>query len=84
MGCCWISGEGVEHDCTKAVRWYRKAAEQGHAGAQCNLGCCYFNGYGVKQNREEAVCWRRKAAEQGHAHAKEFLKLRERPGMAPA
>lgn len=28
-------------DKEEAVRWYRKAAEQGNAGAQCSLGNCY-------------------------------------------
>ena len=32
-------GRGVEQDDEQAVFWYRKAAEQGNARAQCNLGC---------------------------------------------
>ena len=31
-------GEGVTQDKEKAVQWYQKAAEQGHADAQYNLG----------------------------------------------
>ena len=46
---------------------YRKAAEQGHAEAQCQLGFCYACGTGVGQDFVEAVKWYRKAAEQGHA-----------------
>ncbi len=53
----------------EAVKWYRRAAEQGNATAQCNLGYCYDNGQGVEQNLEEAVKWYRKAAEQGNATA---------------
>ncbi|MCC8021972.1 MAG: hypothetical protein LIO63_08395, partial [Akkermansia sp.] len=34
LGNYWAFGEGVEHDCTAAARWWRKAAEQGHAKAQ--------------------------------------------------
>jgi len=30
----------------EAVRWWRKAAEQGHAAAQYNLGYTYNNGEG--------------------------------------
>ena len=64
---------GLEHydkkNYTEAVKWYRKAAEQGHAGAQNNLGVCYENGYGVTKDYYEAVKWYRKAAEQGHAQA---------------
>ncbi len=32
------NGEGVDKDYVEAVKWYRKAADQGHAGAQVNLG----------------------------------------------
>jgi TPR repeat protein len=56
------------------VKWFRKAAEQGHAPAQYNLGVCYYYGNGVPQNYREAVRWIRKAAEQGHADAIEGLK----------
>ena len=46
--------EGTSHynkgEYAEAVRWYRKAAEQGHARAQCNLGYCYANGQGVTKD----------------------------------
>ena len=68
----WFN-KGVEYynqgDYDKALKWYRKAAEQGLATAQCNLGWCYDNGRGVTQNYAEAAKWYRKAAEQGYAHA---------------
>ena len=65
---------GKPQDYAEAVKWYRKAAEQGYARAQYNLGVCYGNGKGVPKNRAEAVKWFRKAAEQGHERAKENLK----------
>ena len=34
----------------EAVEWYRQAAEQGSAAAQCNLGSCYLHGRGVEQS----------------------------------
>lgn len=34
-------GEGVQRDYTKAVIWYRKAAEQGVVSAQFDLGNKY-------------------------------------------
>ena len=52
-----------------AVKWYRKAAEQGNANAQCNLGICYAYERGVTKDLNEATKWFRKAAEQGHAEA---------------
>jgi Sel1 repeat len=53
----------------EAARWFRAAAEQGHAEAQVSLGMCFFDGKGVDKDRVEAVSWFRKAAEQGHAVA---------------
>ena len=54
---------------TEAVVWYRKAADQGYAGAQFELGRCFANGWGVTKDYNEAVRWFRKAADQGHAEA---------------
>ena len=54
---------------TEAVKWFRKAAEQGHAKAQCKLGWCYGSyGTGIHDG-SEALKWFRKAAEQGYAEA---------------
>ncbi len=41
LGWMYEKGQGVEQDYTKAVSWYRKAAEQGYAEAQFNLGLIY-------------------------------------------
>ena len=57
----------------EAVKWYRKAAEQGHATAQNNLGVCYDRGQGVEKNYTEAAKWYRKAAERGNASAQFHL-----------
>jgi TPR repeat protein len=51
------------------VRWYRLAADKGHAVAQCNLGNCYEFGGGVPKCEEDAVGWYWLAAGQGHARA---------------
>lgn len=53
----------------EAVRWYRLAADQGYASAQCYLGYCYHKGQGVIPSYSEAVKWYRLAAEQGNATA---------------
>jgi tetratricopeptide (TPR) repeat protein len=55
-----------KEDYEQAVKYFKQAAELGHAGAQCNLGVCYSYGRGVAQDDKEAVKWYRKAAEQGH------------------
>jgi len=57
----------------EAAKWYKKAAEQGHADAQLSLGDAYSNGKGVPEDKEEAVKWYRKAADQGHEFAQFFL-----------
>jgi len=47
----------VPQDYAEAVRWYRKAAEQGHTRAQTNLGLMYDSGQGVPQNYVLAHVW---------------------------
>jgi hypothetical protein len=63
----YANGQGVTKDDAEAVKWYRKAAEQGHAEAQANLGIMYQHGRGIPKDDAEAVKWYRKAAEQGQA-----------------
>ena len=73
----------VMKDDTKAAAWFRKAANQGHAGAQFNLAVVLENGCGAAQADAEARAWYEKAAAQGHlraqvnlgsrAHARLFL-----------
>ena len=38
LGTVYYEGRGVARDYAEAARWYRKAAEQGHASGQLNLG----------------------------------------------
>ena len=56
-----------------SIQSTRRAAEQGHAGAQYNLGVMYDEGEGVPQDYAEAAKWYRRAAEQGHAAAQNNL-----------
>ena len=57
------------------MKWYRMAADQGHAPAQCNLGGMYFEGQGVPENTSEALRWLHKAQVQGHDTAKQLIEL---------
>ncbi len=66
-------GEGVTQDYVQADTWYRKAAEQGHSGAQYMIGVNYDLGDGVTQDYAQAVFWYRKAAEQGNPNAQQCL-----------
>jgi TPR repeat protein len=56
-------------DYAKALRWYRKAADQGDAKAQGGLGTMYAKGRGAPRDYAEALRWYRKAADQGDATA---------------
>lgn len=67
------TGLWLYKDKAKAVKWYRKAAEQGSADAQTALGNCYRYGEGVEKNEVEAVTLFRKAAEQGSVDAQVAL-----------
>ena len=58
---------------SEAVKWFRKAAEQGDADAHTILGEMYEKGKGVRQDYAEAVKWYRKAAEQGDVDAQSNL-----------
>ena len=62
-------GEGMIGDDTEAARWFRLAAEQGHAGGQNYLGFCCHEGRGVARDHAEAVRWYRLAAAQGNTAA---------------
>jgi TPR repeat protein len=50
---------------TKIMRAWHKAADGGHAVAQCQLGYCYGKGKGVVKDAVAAAEWYAKAAAQG-------------------
>lgn len=67
----------MKKDMVKAVKWFRKAAEQGNAVAQCNLGWSCEDGDGIEKNLKKAVEWYRKAAQQGSKEAAKLLRKLE-------
>ena len=73
-------GLGVTKDLKEAVRWVRKAAEQGYVNGQVWLGVMYQHGEGVTRDYKEAVKWYRKAAMQGLAGAQWWLGTMYRDG----
>jgi len=75
------NGQGVPQDHAEALKWYRRAAEQGDAAAQYNLGQMYRTGQGVPQDHAEALKWYRRAAEQGDADAQHNLGFMYRNGQ---
>ena len=65
--------ERAENLRKKAVKFYRKAADKGHAEARYELALCYSTGIGVIKNRGQAASLYRLAAEQGHTEAQNSL-----------
>lgn len=61
-------------DSEEAVKWYRKAADQGHVKAQYELGICYLSNHGVRgrdkaKNEKKGMAWVLKSANRGYAPA---------------
>ena len=71
LGICFIKGRNVKENTKKAVKWYKKAADHGHAKAQYKLGLLYSSkSYSdVEQNWQTAAYWFEKASDQGYAKA---------------
>src|SRR5262245_21078259 len=76
MGLCYLRGNGVAQDQAEALRWFQKAAEQGHADAQYHLG---MNLWGLNDHVQAAHWWRM-ASDQGHAKAQARLALAYQSG----
>lgn len=72
LGGMYITGSGVTKDDAKAIEWYTKAAEQGHAEAQYYLSIILYGGDSHK-DRVKAIEWCTSAAEQRHVEAQSFL-----------
>jgi len=67
----YARGLGVPQDYAEAVRWYRLAADQGHASAQNNLGVMYATGEGVLQDYVQAHMWYNLAASRPNAEKRD-------------
>ncbi|MBR3688065.1 MAG: sel1 repeat family protein, partial [Lentisphaeria bacterium] len=74
LGNCYFNGWGVEENKEEAVKWYRKAAEQGNTYAMAALSGCYMLGEGVNENKAEGIKWLRKSAKLGNPESKKILK----------
>ena len=69
LGSCYYCGVGVAEDSEEAARCFRRAADQGHALAQCKLGWCYEIGEGVATDMHAAIRLYRLAAAQHQPRA---------------
>lgn len=66
---------------SKATRWFRRAAEAGHAASQYRLATLYELGHGAPKDMSQAEFWYRRAAEQGHVKAMHNLAVLAVPGQ---
>ncbi|HIG85781.1 MAG TPA: DUF3298 domain-containing protein [Planctomycetes bacterium] len=71
LGLMYGSGEGVLKDDKEAVKWYRKAANQGLADAQFMLGSIHHDGVGVLKDYVAAYAWYSLSAFIGDEDGKE-------------
>ena len=70
-------GAGVPLNYVEAEKWFRKAAEQGHAGSQVELGGKYFTGEGVPEDYAEAYAWYLLAKANGSENAGGLISVLE-------
>ena len=73
VGQAYLNGDGVPKDATKALEWFRKAAETGNVEGERNLGHAFALGQGTPVDLVEAYQWLSVAAGKGDKAAKEEL-----------
>lgn len=66
-------GMGEPQNKTEAIRWYKKASEQGDIDSQLALGWIYYTGNGVEKNLDESRKYYQRASEKGSKKAQEIL-----------
>ena len=71
----------ADEDHEEAIRWYVKAANQGHVSAQNKLGTYYMTGMGAPRDDKKAVELFAKAANQGLGDAQYNLGLMYNQGL---
>jgi uncharacterized protein len=70
LGAYFATGDWIgPKDEARAVEWYTKAAEQGHAESQYDLGLMMLKGEGTAKNTSKGMEWLMKSAEQGNDSA---------------
>ena len=75
IGQDYLEGKGTEQQLpvnerlSKAARWFRRAAENGHAPSQYRLATLYELGQGAPKDAAESMIWYERAAEKGHVKA---------------
>lgn len=82
LGVAYYEGSaGLEQSYPEALKWFRKAAAQGHAVAIYNIYISYLKGNGVEKDPVEEHKWALKAAEKGYADAQYNVGLNYEKGV---
>jgi uncharacterized protein len=76
----YTEGRGVRENDAEALKWFRRAADQGNASAQCKAGFMYLVGRGTTQDDNEAVKYFQMSADQGNADGQYLLGIMFRTG----
>ena len=77
VGHAYETGTGVKQDPKEAMRWYRKAVEQGHPKAFGLVGRLYGMGFGVKRDLVTANMYFQLGYRRGETHLSEFIETIE-------
>jgi TPR repeat protein len=82
LGVMYSTGIGMKMDKKEAVKWYRKAADQGHPVGQWNLAFMYVRGEGgLEKDYRKAWELFRKSAVQGYSDAQYDLGMMYLQGL---
>ena len=84
LGIMYAKGQGVDRDSGAAFKWYRLAADKGHAKAEYNIGVMFENGKSVEQSYDEAARWYGRAVDHGNPQAHSALGKLHELGYCPS
>ena len=73
LGSFYLTGLGVKSDPETAFRFYKSAADRGHARATGIASGCYFDGTGVTRDKRKGMEWLRLAVDRGDVHSMVIL-----------
>ena len=65
LGQMYASGKGVETDPQRALRYFRKASDNGMPYADADLGVCYYNGFGCEPASAASVAGAKRLVAEG-------------------
>jgi TPR repeat protein len=76
VGMLYDTGTYFKKDTTEALKWFRKAAEQGHIKSQVLLSKFYYEGKGTEKDLIESYAWLKVVAAGKPSNAEEELGIK--------